>query len=62
MWVKTPRGMDSWGFFALLLNRAGVLVTPGAGFGPSGEGYVRLTAFNTPANTRLAVARIAAAL
>ncbi len=62
VWVKTPRGLDSWGFFDLLLNRAGVLVTPGAGFGPSGEGYVRLTAFNTPANTRLAVARIAAAL
>ena len=45
VWLKTP--MDSWKFFDLLLDKAHVVGTPGTGFGPSGEGYFRLTAFNT---------------
>lgn len=58
LWVKTPEGMDSWAFFDLLLNEANVIGTPGAGFGPSGEGYLRLTAFNTYENTQEAMDRI----
>ena len=45
LWVRTPRGMSSWAFFDELLRKAHVVCTPGAGFGPSGEGYIRLTAF-----------------
>ena len=45
LWVKTPDNLSSWQFFDHLLNQAQVIVTPGVGFGPSGEGYVRLTAF-----------------
>lgn len=45
LWVKTPHGMDSWQFFEHMLYTAAVVCTPGAGFGPCGEGYVRLTAF-----------------
>ncbi|MDY5539949.1 MAG: LL-diaminopimelate aminotransferase, partial [Lachnospiraceae bacterium] len=44
VWMKTPKGMSSWEFFDYLLNNAGVVGTPGAGFGPSGEGFFRLTA------------------
>ncbi len=58
IWVKTPNGMDSWGFFDLLLNEANVVGTPGAGFGPNGQGYLRLTAFNTLENTKEAMDRI----
>ena len=58
IWVKTPENMDSWEFFDLLLNDANVVGTPGVGFGPSGEGYFRLTAFNTLENTKEAMARI----
>ena len=58
IWVKTPGGMGSWDFFDLLLNRANVAATPGVGFGPSGEGYVRLTAFGDAGDTRRAVERI----
>lgn len=58
VWVKTPKGMDSWEFFDLLLDRCHVAGTPGSGFGPSGEGYIRLTAFNTCENTIEAVKRI----
>ena len=58
IWVKTPNGMDSWDFFDLLLNEANVVGTPGSGFGPSGEGYLRLTAFNTLENTKEAMDRI----
>ena len=47
IWAQTPGGMPSWDFFDLLLNHAGVVVTPGAGFGQGGEGYFRVTAFNT---------------
>jgi len=59
IWLKTPPGIGSWEFFDLLLNKANVVTTPGAGFGPSGEGYVRLTAFGEPENIREALDRIA---
>ena len=45
IWCKTPEGMGSWEFFDKLLTEANIITTPGAGFGPSGEGYIRLTAF-----------------
>lgn len=57
IWVKTP-DMASWDFFDLLLNQANVVGTPGVGFGPSGEGYLRITAFNSRENTEEAMARI----
>jgi len=59
IWVKTPQGVDSWEFFDLLLKKANVVCTPGAGFGPAGEGYVRLTAFGTPQNVNEALERLA---
>lgn len=58
VWVKAPGGQSSWEFFDLLLKRCGVACTPGVGFGACGEGYVRLTAFNTRENTRCALNRI----
>ncbi len=58
IWLKTPEGIDSWTFFDKLLNECRVVGTPGAGFGPSGEGYFRLTAFNTPEKTREAISRL----
>ena len=58
IWVKTPKGMTSWEFFDWMLRSAHVVCTPGAGFGPSGEGYVRLTAFGTHENTEKALDRI----
>lgn len=62
IWAKTPGGMPSWDFFDLLLDRAKVVTTPGAGFGPSGEGYIRLTAFGDAQATAEAVGRIRKAL
>lgn len=62
LWVRTPGGMGSWAFFDLLLERAGVVVTPGAGFGPSGEGYVRLSAFCAPETAAQAAERIGESL
>jgi LL-diaminopimelate aminotransferase len=62
IWVKTPGGLSSWDFFDKLLNEAHVVGTPGAGFGPSGEGYFRLTAFGARAATEEAVDRIKARL
>lgn len=59
IWLKTPAGLGSWDFFDRLLQKAHVIGTPGAGFGPSGEGYLRLTAFATPGNVREALDRIA---
>ena len=50
--------MESWDFFDLLLEEANIVGTPGSGFGPSGEGYLRLTAFNTLENTKEAMSRI----
>ena len=62
IWMRTPNGQDSWAFFDRLLEEAQVVGTPGSGFGPSGEGYFRLTAFNTQENTSAAVERIKTAL
>ena len=62
IWMKTPNDMPSWDFFDLLLTKAHVVGTPGEGFGPSGEGYFRLTAFNTLENTKEAVQRIISVL
>jgi LL-diaminopimelate aminotransferase len=58
VWVKTPGGMTSWDFFDRLLNRCRIVVTPGSGFGPSGEGYVRFSAFSTAEATAEAMKRI----
>jgi LL-diaminopimelate aminotransferase len=58
LWVKTPRGTDSWQFFEDMLYGAHVVCTPGVGFGPAGEGYVRLTAFGTRESTIEALGRI----
>lgn len=58
IWMKTPDDMESWEFFDRLLTEANVVGTPGSGFGPSGEGYFRLTAFGTHENTKEALERI----
>ena len=58
IWLKVPEGLTSWEFFDKLLNKANVVGTPGVGFGPSGEGYFRLTAFGTKENTMEAIRRI----
>ena len=58
IWLKTPDGVGSWDFFDQVLDRANVATTPGAGFGPSGEGYVRLTAFGGAEATKTAVERV----
>ena len=58
IWLETPKGMGSWEFFDYLLETANVAGTPGAGFGPSGEGYFRLTAFGSFENTVEAIDRI----
>ncbi len=60
IWLKTPQGVSSWEFFDTLLEKAQVVGTPGVGFGLCGEGFFRLTAFNTPALTQEAAARICA--
>ncbi len=57
IWVDGQR--DSWSFFDMLLNKAGVVCTPGAGFGSCGEGYIRISAFNSYENVKEAMARIA---
>ena len=58
IWLKTPQGMTSWDFFDYLLKEANVVGTPGSGFGPSGEGYFRLTAFGSYENSVRALERI----
>lgn len=58
IWLKTPNNMTSWQFFDYLLEEANVVGTPGSGFGPSGEGYFRLTAFGNYENTVKALERI----
>lgn len=58
IWMKTPEGMGSWKFFDELLYGANVVCTPGVGFGPSGEGYVRFTAFGSHESTAEALRRI----
>jgi len=57
--MKTPDGCSSWEFFDALLFGAQVVCTPGVGFGPSGEGYVRFTAFGTKEKNDEALERIA---
>ena len=57
VWLKTPDGMTSWEFFDYLLEKGHVVGTPGSGFGPSGEGYFRLTAFGSHENTKAAIER-----
>lgn len=58
LWLKTPDGMTSWKFFEQMLYEAHVVGTPGVGFGPSGEGYIRLTAFGNRENCKEAMQRI----
>jgi LL-diaminopimelate aminotransferase len=58
LWLRTPEGATSWQFFDRLLAEAQVVGTPGAGFGPAGEGYFRLSAFNSRANIEEAIGRI----
>ena len=62
VWAKCPDGMGSWEFFDKLLNEAHVVTTPGAGFGPAGEGYIRLTGFGDADATVEAIERIKAVL
>ncbi len=58
IWLKVPQGLTSWEFFDKLLNEKQIVGTPGVGFGPSGEGYFRLTAFGTRENTIKSMERI----
>jgi len=58
VWAKTPKGMTSWAFFDFLLEEKNIVVTPGSGFGPSGEGYVRFSAFGDYASVQEAMQRI----
>ncbi|KAB2838963.1 LL-diaminopimelate aminotransferase, partial [bacterium] len=57
-WVRTPPGVGSWQFFDKLLAEAHVVGTPGSGFGPSGEGYFRLSAFGLREKIQEAIVRI----
>ena len=61
IWMKTPNAMSSWDFFNALLEKTNVVGTPGSGFGAGGEGYFRLSAFNSRDNVNEALARIAKA-
>ena len=60
VWVKTPQGLSSWDFFDKLLNVCHVVGTPGSGFGSAGEGYFRISAFNSRENVNEAMDRIEA--
>lgn len=60
IWVRGPRGQSSWEIFDKVLNEAHVVVTPGSGFGPAGEGYFRISAFNSRANAVEAATRLSA--
>jgi LL-diaminopimelate aminotransferase len=55
LWVKTPNNMSSWEFFDKMLNEAHVVITPGSGFGPSGEGYIRVSAFGHREDIKAAI-------
>ncbi len=59
IWLKTPKDMTSWDYFDYLLSEKNIVGTPGSGFGPSGEGYFRLTAFGSLEDTKKAIGRIA---
>ena len=58
IWIQAPAGMSSWDLFDTLLEKVHIVSTPGSGFGPEGEGYLRLTAFGSRENTIRAVDRI----
>ena len=58
IWLKCKEGYNSWEFFDYILNNASIVTTPGSGFGVFGEGYLRITAFNTLENTKLAIERL----
>jgi len=58
LWLRTRDGLSSWEFFDRLLGAAQIVVTPGAGFGPAGEGYVRMSAFNSRASIEEAIGRL----
>ena len=58
IWLRTPDSMTSWDFFDHLLKLHGIVGTPGSGFGAEGEGYLRLTAFNTHEATKEAILRM----
>jgi len=62
IWIRTPAGVSSWDFFDRLLAEAQVVGVPGSGFGPSGEGYFRVTAFGSRADSVEAIERIASRL
>ncbi|MBT5321979.1 MAG: LL-diaminopimelate aminotransferase, partial [Verrucomicrobiales bacterium] len=58
IWLKTPNDAPSWDIFDRVLNEAAVVITPGAGFGNAGEGYFRISAFNSRANAEEVASRI----
>ena len=58
VWMSVPKGLTSWEFFDQLLAKAGVVGTPGSGFGPHGEGYLRLSSFGDREATKKAIERI----
>ena len=62
VWIKTPNALTSWQFFDELLTKAHVVCTPGSGFGSAGEGYIRLSAFNSHENVDEALRRVTANL
>jgi LL-diaminopimelate aminotransferase len=58
IWVRAPKGFTSWDVFDKMLNEANVVITPGSGFGPAGEGYFRISAFNSRANAEEVARRL----
>jgi LL-diaminopimelate aminotransferase len=60
IWVQTPQGVTSWEMFDRMLNEANVVITPGSGFGSAGEGYFRISAFNSRSNVEEVARRIGA--
>ena len=58
IWVKTPQGLTSWEVFDRMLQELNVVITPGAGFGAQGEGYVRISAFNSRENAEEVARRL----
>jgi LL-diaminopimelate aminotransferase len=58
IWVKTPKGVTSWEAFDKILAQANVVITPGSGFGSKGEGYFRISAFNSRANVEEVARRL----
>ena len=58
IWVKTPNGLTSWQMFDRMLNELNVVITPGSGFGSNGEGYIRISAFNSRENAEEVARRL----